>query len=221
MIKSNSIKNTRKHFTNVTKSSNGFTLIEMLATIFIFTILMAGIGALFKNVFVSSVQQNKAIRGIDQARKVTRDFTNELRNGITGNNGSYPINQAGNSEIIFYSNYGTSGSNVNRIRYYLSNQSLYKGVVTPSGNPPTYNIASEVIRPVQTGVINGGTPIFYYYPDTFGGTTTALSQPVNVNQVKFVEMNLNVLKQNGSATSSSFTVSAGTTIRNLKSNLGN
>jgi hypothetical protein len=67
----------------------------------------------------------------------------------------------------------------------------------------------------------GGNPLFSYYDGTYNGTGNALSQPVNINVVRFIKINLTVLKdavQNGTST---FTVTAGASIRNLKTNLGN
>jgi hypothetical protein len=93
--------------------------------------------------------------------------------------------------------------------------------IIPSAGTPTYNPANEIVKPVQTGLVNGTTPIFYYYNDTYAGTTTPLAQPVNINQIKFVKINLVLLKQGEDVTGPTFTVDSGTAVRNLKTNLGN
>ena len=208
---------------NETKKNllGGFTLLETLVTIFVFTLLMGGVAILFKTVFTTSIQQTKALNTADQARKVAFNFTNEIRNATTGNDGAYPINRADDSQIIFFSRYGSSGTAVNRIRYYVSTNTLYKGIVAPGGGSPTYNLSTEVVRPVQTGLANGSIPAFYYFNDTYAGTTTPLVQPVNINQIKFVKINLVLFKQDVNNATTTFTVNAGTTIRNLKTNLGN
>ena len=199
----------------------GFTLIEMLMAIFIFSLLIGGVLLLFKTIVTTSTQQTLALGGTDQARKVAFNFVNEIRTAATGNDGAYSLTEASSTEIILYSSYGSIGLAVNRIRYYASGGTLYKGIVIPTGNPLNYNLNSEIVKPVQTGLANGGTSLFYYYDGSFSGTSTPLAQPINVNQVKFVKINLIVLTQDIKNSTSTFSVSAGGTIRNLKTNLGN
>ena len=108
-----------------------------------------------------------------------------------------------------------------RIRYYLATSTLYKGVIVPSGSPLTYNLGQEKILTVQTDLISTTTPIFYYYDGNYNGSSTPLTQPVNTTQIKYVKINLNILKQNTISDSSTFNISTGASIRNLKTNLGN
>lgn len=203
------------------KQSNGFTLVETLVTIFIFSIIMAGATLLLKEIFINGKQRPLALDVVDQARIAIFNFTNELRNAAAGNDGSYPLNQAGDSEIILYSTYGsTNSAHINRIRYYVSGTKLYKGVTIPSGNPLTYNTASEKTTTIITNLSNGSTPVFYYYDGNYTGTSTPLTQPINVNNVKFATINLTLPKLDDRNATTTFTISAGSTIRNLKDNLG-
>ncbi len=203
------------------RKDNGFTLVEMLTAIFIFTLLLVGITVLFKTILTTTTQQNLSLDTSDQARKLSFNFLNEVRTATTGNDGSFPINEASDGQIVFFSGYGASGANINRIRYFVSNGKLWKGVVVPTGNPLTYNLTGETTKPVQTALANGNTPVFFYYNENYGGTSTPLSQPVNVNQVRFVKLNLILLKQDVKGASTTFVVNAGASIRNLKTNLGN
>ncbi len=198
----------------------GYTLVETLVVIGMFTVLFIGINTLFVTVIRTPKQQLQSANNVDQARKVLAGFTNEIRNASAGNDGSYQLNLAGDSQIVFYSNYGTNGTTVSRIRYYLSGATLYRGVVVPTGNPPTYNLATEVITTVQANLANGATPVFYYYTGIYDGTTSPLAQPVNLTQVKFVKINLIIKKQDSATDASTFTVDGGAAIRSLKTNLG-
>jgi prepilin-type N-terminal cleavage/methylation domain-containing protein len=201
--------------------TNGFTLIETIVAISIFTMIAAGTAALFKEVLSGSSQRRLSMNNVDQARVLEFTFANELRNAVTGNDGSYPLNEAEDTEIIFYSSYRAPSGIANRIRYYYSANTLYKGVVVPTGSPLSYNLNSETIYEVQNDVVNTpGVPIFYYYDDNYGGTTTPLSQPVNINQVKFAKLHLFILNQDVRSSTTTFPVSAGATIRALKTNLG-
>lgn len=198
----------------------GFTLVEMVIALFVFGLMMAGTVLLIVTVFNSSGQQSAILGNVLQASTVTSNFVNEIRNAAYGNDGSYPIAEANNQEIIFFSNFRTTGGLVDRIRYYLSGSTLYKGVIVPSGSPLGYNVGSEQVAAVETGVENGTAPVFSYYGGTYSGAGSPLTQPVNLNQITFVMVNLLVLKQSGTS-ASTMPVSAGAAIRNLKTNLGN
>jgi prepilin-type N-terminal cleavage/methylation domain-containing protein len=201
------------------RKKTGFTLTEIIIVIFVFSILAIGVNYLFTHVFTSSKQRLFSLDNTDQARLVAKNFTNELRIAATGHDGSYAINQAGNTQIIFYSNYGQAPGIIARIRYYHADGILYKGVVVPSGDPLTYNLSQEKTQIVQNDIVNDSQPIFYYYDGNYTGSSTPLVQPVNVNLVKYVKLNLNILKQNSQSTTT-FKINAGVTIRNLKTNLG-
>ena len=200
---------------------NGFTLIEVMVTLAIFAMLVFGVSAMLGNIFINSNQDILSMTSIDQARAVLAEFTNEIRDATTGSDGSYPINQAGNSQIIFYSNFGTGNGVIERIRYYISGNTLYKGVVIPIGNPLSYNLSSESQTPVLNGISNTSDSIFYYYDGNYDGSTNSLSQPVNINNIRFVKINLSVLNKITANSNSAFTVSSGATIRSVKDNLGN
>jgi prepilin-type N-terminal cleavage/methylation domain-containing protein len=203
------------------KQNNGFTLVETLVAIFVFSIIMLGTTLLMQNIIKSSTQQPLALDAVDQSRIIIFNFTNELRNATVGNDGSYPLGLANDSQITFYSTYGSTGSTkMNKIRYYVTGTTLYKGVTAPSGSPLNYN-GTEKVTALITNLANGSVPVFYYYDGSYTGTSTPLAQPINVNNVKFVSMNLVVPTQDSRGSATTFTIKAGGTIRNLKNNLGN
>ncbi|MEI8337751.1 MAG: prepilin-type N-terminal cleavage/methylation domain-containing protein [bacterium] len=203
------------------KVSAGFTIIELILAMFIATIIMAGATGFFKNIFQTSKDQVLLLNNLDSARIALLKFTDEIRNSTYGNDGSYPINSAGNSQVVFFTSSGGSTTTSKRVRYYLSGTTLYKGVVMPSGSPSVYNLSSEAISNVATGIQNGSSTLFYYYDGNYAGSSTPLAQPVNINQIKFVTMNLILNRQNNNVASSTYNISGGANIRNLKINLGN
>ncbi len=201
------------------KPLTGFTLIEVVVVIGIFGLISGGVITLVSSVFVQSSKQGESIADTDQARKLSNKLTQELRNAVYGENGAYPLNSAGNQEIIFFSNVD-SDDEVERVRYYLQSGALYKGIVQPTGSPYSYNPAQEVAEKVQSSVANNSTPLFYYYNDSYDGITgTALTQPVNVAQVNFIKLNL-ILSNKAASSNVTYTVTGGSSIRNLKTNLG-
>lgn len=203
------------------RKQSGFTLIETLVTIFIFGLLMVGTTLLLQDIFSVSQQQNGILSNTNQATLISSTFANEIRNATYGANGAYPINQATNNQIIFYSTADSVNGTVSQIRYYVSGNTLYKGVTNPGGSPLSYVGQTEKITPLITQMSMGSTPLFYYYDGNFNGSGNPLSQPVNINVIRFVQINLTVLKDVTPTSSNTFTVTAGASIRNLKTNLGN
>lgn len=198
----------------------GFTLIEVMVSILIFTLLGLGIIELVSSMVSTGNKTTTFATSSDQARKLSFQIMNELRNAVTASTGAYALNQAGDQELIFFSNVD-GGTDIERVRYYLSSGKVYRGVVKASGSPLTYNLGNETTAVVQNDVANGGIPLFYYYADTYDGSGNYLAQPVNITQVKFIELNLQVYNKGGIANTNFYTITAGSSIRSLKTNLGN
>ena len=182
---------------------------------------MAGTTLILKNILVNSKQQALGIGNVDQARRIASIFVNEIRNSAYGVNGAYPINETSDAQIVFFSTAPKGDGTVSRFRYYTSGGILYKGVTNPSGNPLSYNTGTETITTLLSTLSLGSNPLFYYYDGNYNGNTSALTQPVNINQVKFVKINMIVLKQDVRNSTATNTITAGASIRNLKTNLGN
>jgi prepilin-type N-terminal cleavage/methylation domain-containing protein len=201
-----------------TLKEGGFTLIEMVVVIALFSLISYGLLALVSGILTNSNQEESLLANNDSARRVAFGLMSELRNAQTSATGAYALAAAADQSIIFYS---YAGGSVNRIRYYVSGGKLYKGVTKPSGSPATYDLDTETVTLVQSDVANGSDPLFYYYDDSYNGTTdNPLSSPVSVTAVKFVKMNLAIYKRGRAGSTATYNVTASGAIRNLKTNLG-
>ena len=180
-----------------------------------------GLIGLFSNIFTSSAQQSTLLADTDQARRLAFQIAKEIRDGQTGLNGAYVLDTAGDQQIIYYSPNADNDTSVERVRYYVQSGKLYKGVTEYNGS--TYNTSTEQTIVVQNDLGNGAAPLFYYYDDSYSGSSTqaSLAQPVSVIQVKFVKVSLMVYNKAGVKNTNTYTVTAGAAIRNLKTNLGN
>lgn len=202
------------------KFKQGFTLIEMLIAIAIFVIVSVGIVALFSSVFVSSAKQSSLLADSDQARRLAFSVVNELRNAAVSSTGGYPLEAALDQTLTFYANLD-SDAYVERIRYYVQNGKLYKGVLKPTGNPLSYNPVNENVYAALNNLANGSSPVFYYYDGAYNGTVdNFLAQPVNVTAVKLARVVLKIYNKAGVTNTNFYSVTASGAIRNLKTNLG-
>lgn len=199
-------------------NNRGFTLIELLLTLGIFLMFIVAIG----DMIVKGLQYRAVIweqlYTQNEGRKIVQDFVNELRTANYSSIGAYPIEKAAAQEIVFYSNID-SDSWRERIHYYLSGTILKKGITKPSGTPLTYNTSTEKITEVAHDVVSGTSSIFYYYDDNYTGdaSSTALSLPVNVANVRLIRIKL-LLEANPNMAPKPLEVEALGGIRNLKTN---
>jgi prepilin-type N-terminal cleavage/methylation domain-containing protein len=202
------------------KLQKGFTLVEVIVVMAVIAIIMTASASLLVKIFTGSKQQYLALDNIDNARIVSSRFVNEIRSAVPGVDGSAAIFEAGNTEIIFHSPERANPTTIDRIRYFISDNVLYKGVVVPTGVPLSYNLASETVSAIQPDLSPDLEVLFYYYDGDYGGDAEPLSQPVNINDIRFARINLIVLKQASQGSDSVFSLSTGATVRSLKNNLG-
>lgn len=194
----------------------GFTIVEVIVVVSIFSTLLFAVTNLLISIIENPRMQLSSLDTIDQARIASSKFSNEIRAAAYG---SYPITEAQDDEIIFFSPIGASSGKVNRIRYFLDGTDVKKGVIAPVGG--VYDPGSETITTVFSGLENQENPLFYYYNGDYDGidSVTPLEQPVNMTQVKFVKINLMSAYEVSQGAASQFYINAGSTIRTLKENL--
>ncbi len=200
------------------QTQNGFTLVEMTVTLFAFAILVLGLVELYGKIFTDTGRQTAALANADQSRKMAFGIINELRNAQTANTGAYALAAADDQQLVMYANIDTD-SFVEKIRYFVQNGKLYKGITKYDG--VAYPAGGEQIGVVQDSLANGNIPVFSYYDGSFygGSAQSALGQPVSPTAVKFVKVSLMVYNKAGSGQSVYVAVASGA-IRNLKTNLG-
>lgn len=97
----------------------GFTLIETLVVIAVFTILMGAMSALIVSSYNSNRYLWDQMRAVSEARKGVRLMIREIREAQTGENGSYPIAKADDKEFIFYGDVDQD-NDVEKVRYFLN-----------------------------------------------------------------------------------------------------
>ena len=196
---------------------SGFTLVELLVSIFIISLLTVTINIFARDVFYDSTTLSDSMSAQFDARHVVNIMANSLRETAPSSLGSYPLVLTNDNALTFYSDLNNDGLE-EQVRYFVNGTSLQQGIVTPTGNPLSYNQANEKISTLISGVVSSSTqPIFQYFPSTYAGTSSPLSQPVDVSNISFVRITV-IIDKNPNHSPSQVVVTSGVSLRNLKLN---
>jgi prepilin-type N-terminal cleavage/methylation domain-containing protein len=190
----------------------GFSLVEMLTVIAIMSMVGLAVTTMIQYFYQKNAYLLEQTDALDNARRTMLDAIRTLREASYGDDGSYPIASAATSTVTFYADVDNDGS-VEKIRYYLSNGTLYRGVTNSAGSPPVYTGQPETISTVAAFVRNDSTtPIFTYYDDT-GATLSATS--TDASKISAVTVSI-WIDLNPNRAPNVFNLSETATLRNLR-----
>lgn len=200
--------------------SKSFSLIEAIVTIFIFILSIGLLTAFIINIYRAYSYNFEQIQAINEARKGIETMVKEIREAKYGDDGSYPIQEAGDFQFIFYSDIDKDLA-TERVRYFLEGTDFKKGVVKPTGDPPQYILTNETITILSTNVRNAVPgPIFTYYNGDWSNDTVNNPLPTltRLTETKLMHVYLKV-NVNPNRPPDDFELESDAQIRNLKTNL--
>jgi len=199
------------------KNSRGFTILELIISIGIFSILAVGAGAFFGYALQNQRLIWDQLDAQNEGRNAVAQITDYLRKAQQSSTGAYTIESAATSSLIFYANVD-SDSYVEKVRFFRLGSILKRGIIKPSGNPLIYNSANENFLEVAHYLTNPNTStIFSYYDENYTGTGSALIQPVDVTKIRVVRVQLQ-LDKNPQKSPIPFYAESVVSVRNLKTN---
>lgn len=210
---SNGMKKTLRAFTNAveTKQPRGFTFVEILVTIAVFTIIMIAIvNSVLLFYRANSVALEQSFQ-VESARKGIELMVRDLREAVYGDDGAFPLSAIASTSITFYSDTDRDDA-TEKIRYELSENTLFRSVTDPSGSPPAYtgasatSTASNYVRNAEEAV-----PIFRYY-NASGAEIADYGEIVDVVSIT-VSLVVNVRPVRAPQ---EFTLRSSATLRNLR-----
>ncbi len=141
----------------------------------------------------------------------------DVRSAGPSSNGSYPIESASTSSLVFYSDVDQDGI-MEKVRYVFATSTIKRGLIEPTGNPLTYVSSSEALTNIiENVIVSTSTNLFDYFDSTFTGSGAALSFPIDVSKIKVVKISVYV-DTNPGKTPKPTLFSDTITIRNLRSN---
>jgi len=200
------------------QSASGYTLMEILVVLFIFSILLLGSETLYTNTVNNNTTMTNSLNAQADVRKAFVTMIAAIRTSSQSSSGAYAIDTASSTYFAFYSDLNGDGLK-EKVRYYLSGKILKQGVIKPTGNPSVYNPANETITTLVNDVVNtAGQPIFYYYDDFYNGTSSAMSMPITIANVRLIKIDL-LIDHDPIRPPAAQEFTTQVSIRNLKDNL--
>lgn len=190
--------------------NKGFTLIETVIAISLSALVMVAVFGFVYYFYRTSGYNLSQIAAVNSARKGMETMIREIREATYSDEGAYPIKQAQNQSFTFYSDIDKD-MNVERVRYFLENNILKKGVLKATGDPPKYQEEDEEIRILSRDVRNGGEAVFKYY-DKDNNLVADLGK---YTDIRLIEIKL-VVNTDPNRPPGEFTLKSNAQLRNLK-----
>jgi len=203
---------------NNTSLNRGFTLLELLVAMGIFTLLIGSVVVILSDTFKNNTIISKQLERQTDGRKVLEQVVDDVRRAEQSSIGSYSVEYAGNNELRFYANLDSDGY-IEKVRYFIDGLEFKKGIIKPSGNPLMYVTSTERIVTLARNVTNLARSIyvFSYYDQNYTGSETAMTQPVTASNVRMIKIFLE-MEDNPDKTPIALSVQSMAEIRNLKGN---
>lgn len=178
------MKNYKRTFTT------GFTIVELMIVIGITALLSVIVGAFSRDVFFIKGYVTESYTSEQESTKIIRPIITELRSARPSMTGAYAIEQAGTSSLTFFSDVDLDGT-TERVRYFLDNGTLKRGVIKSTTTPATYLTSQEKFTNLIQAVRNSSsTPIFQYYNSSYTGSSSSLTLPISILDVRLVKVNI-------------------------------
>ncbi|HLE49343.1 MAG TPA: prepilin-type N-terminal cleavage/methylation domain-containing protein [Patescibacteria group bacterium] len=201
---------------SIKTKQKGISLIEVLIAVTILSFIGIGLVSLQYILTQNQILVTRSYKSVDEANLIISTFIKEIRAAKTSDNGAYSLFNVDDQSIGFYSDIDLDGS-TEKVRYFLNEHNLYKGVIEPSGYPAQYNQDTETVITLNENIYNE-TPVFYYYnadwpEDIINNPLGMTNRLADTRSVKIY-----LLVKNGD-TANGYEVESISNIRMLKDNL--
>ncbi len=186
------------------------TLVETVVVVALTAFILVALAQLIRYFYVTNAYVLESTQALSSARRSVESAMNDLRGASYGADGSYPLAAAATSTVTFYAQVDQDTA-VDKVRYYLSGTTLYRGITEPAGTPLTYGGQPETTTLVIDNIRNGtSTPLFTYY-DANG---VELTEPVSLSAVASVRITA-MTDVNPNRAPDVYTLLGSATLRNL------
>lgn len=185
---------------NIQIKLKGLTLIEMMMSIAIFTMGIAGFTLLFSKTWKTNSYVLEMGQSSMNASQGVNKIVDYIRRVKQADDGAYPVKSAEDNDLVLFSDYDKDGI-TERLHFYKSGQNILMGVTNPTVTlPKTYPSGDQQTVTLVSNVVNAvNEPIFHYYNRDYPGDTVnnPLTMPVtshlaDIRMIKiFLQVNTN------------------------------
>ncbi|HRH55505.1 MAG TPA: prepilin-type N-terminal cleavage/methylation domain-containing protein [Candidatus Paceibacterota bacterium] len=191
--------------------NRGFTLVEVLVVVGITTTVGLALLSMITYFYRSNAYLLEATSASGSASRGVSESIAMLREASYGEDGNYPLLSAATSSITFYSDTDADKS-IERVRLFIANRTLYRGITEATGNPASYAGQPETITTITEWISNTPTtPAFRYFTESGSETVT----PVDLAAVRTVRARFDV-DINPLRAPNIVTIEGSATLRNLR-----
>jgi type II secretory pathway component PulJ len=188
----------------------GFSLVEVMVVIALTVVVGGALSSAIDFFYRSNSYLLQETQAIQNARRGIAYSLADVRQASYGADGSYPVANAATSTMTFYSDTNDDGK-VDKVRYYLSGVTLYRGTIAPSGSPAAYTGAEQTYVIADSVRMATSSPIFIYYDHA----SAPLATPADPSKVASVYVRLTI-DVDPNRTPNPLTLTGGATLRNLR-----
>lgn len=177
------------------KKLSGITFIEMLMTISIFTISIAGLTLLFLKTWNANSYTIEKGRSSMIASQGMNKVVGYLRRTRQGDDGAYAIQLANDNELVIFCDYDKNGI-TERIHMYKNGEDILMGITEPTATiPKSYPVGDQSIITLTSSIVNdASSPIFSYYNTDYPADTinNPMTTPASIADVRLIKVNLKI-----------------------------
>lgn len=169
------------------KHTGGFTLLEIIIAMGISIIVLFVVAQFVGLVANLQTTLKPMLQGNQDVSYALNTMSMELRSATESESGSYPVESASSSSMVFYTDSDRDGR-IDQVRYAFASGSLVKTTIAPTGTPAMYPTSSAQTVTLMSGLATSSN--FAYFDGNFSGTQPALANPVDPTAVRMVRIRL-------------------------------
>ncbi|EKE20021.1 MAG: hypothetical protein ACD_8C00066G0006 [uncultured bacterium] len=173
----------------------GFTLVETLVALAIFTMGMQATVMVFAKTMKSKAYSLEMGKASFIVSRSMGDLVGYIRRARQSDNGAFPIVSADENDLVLYSDYNKDGI-TERLHIYLLDGKVYLGVRKPSAvMPKTYATGDGETFELAKQIVNTASdPMFSYYNKDYpmDSVNNPVNAPADVSKIRLVKIFLKI-----------------------------
>jgi type II secretory pathway pseudopilin PulG len=202
---------------NRKKTKAGFTLVEILIVAGLLVLFLIALSTFGRDVFIFNNRYSLSFSADSNAKSALKKLTAELRAAESSATGGFLIEMVASTSRIFFSDPDGDGVR-ERLRYFIEDRSLKRGIIEPSGNPVAYVTEDEKVQTLIADLLTASSSFIYFGNDYDGSnSSTPLTEPIDVQAIRMARF-IFVIQAPSNRAPAPYTVQSEVMIRNLKDN---